>query len=353
MTEPAPAPSSPPPPPVAKPGSRLLSGIQPSGDLHLGNYLGAIRNWVDLMPRFDAFYCVVDLHAITVPYDPRELAPRTLEMARGLLAAGLDPKRCTLFVQSHVPGHADLGWIFSTIAPLGALERMTQWKDKAEQHREAENLGLFAYPVLQSADIALYKGAVVPVGEDQVQHLELAREIVRKFNRHFGETFPEPQPLLTATARVLGLDGKAKMSKSKGNTIPLFESDAATWEKLRTAVTDENRKRRTDPGNPDVCNIYSLHKFFSPADTVASVDRDCRTAAIGCVDCKKMLHGHLAARLAPIRERHASAELSDAATREILADGARRATAVARETMAEVRNRTGLLAPGGDRPGRE
>ncbi len=335
-------------PPTAR---RLLSGIQPSGDLHLGNYLGAIRNWVDLVSKYDAFYCVVDLHAITVPFEPDRLAERTVEMARGLVACGLDPARCTLFVQSHVPGHAELAWIFSTIAPLGALERMTQWKDKAAQHRESENLGLFAYPVLQSADIALYKAAVVPVGEDQVQHLELAREIVRKFNRLFGETFPEPQPLLTATARVLGLDGKSKMSKSKGNTIPLFEPDGATWEKLRTAVTDENRKRRTDPGNPDVCNVYSLHRFFTPTDRVAVIDRECRVAGIGCVDCKKILHEHLSAHLTPIRERYGSKDASAATVRDALRDGAARAATVARTTMEEVKARVGLL-DAGPSPGR-
>jgi tryptophanyl-tRNA synthetase len=320
---------------------RIFSGIQPSGEVHIGNYVGALRNWARLIAQYDCVYSLVDYHAITVPYEPAEMQQRIHEAAVAVLAAGVDPARAILFVQSAVPEHTELAWILGTLTTIGALERMTQYKEKAEQQQN-QVLGLFAYPVLQAADILLYKGELVPVGEDQVQHLELAREIARKFNAAFGPVFPEPQQLLTSTPRIMGVDGKTKMSKSRGNTIAMLETPAESWEKLRTAVTDENRKRRSDPGNPDVCNVFTMHKAFSAAADVARVDRECRSAAIGCVDCKKLLHEHMTAELAPVRERAVALIRHPARVREILADGAARALAIAQPVMAEVRVAMGL-----------
>src|ERR1700694_2303589 len=265
--------------------SRIFSGIQPSGSLHIGNYLGAVKNWVDLQHKYESFFCIVDYHAITVPYEPAELRARTADMALSLLAAGLDPTKCTVFVQSMVPEHTELAWIFNTLTPLGELERQTQFKDKASRE-ESVAAGLLNYPVLQAADILLYRAELVPVGEDQLQHLELSREIARKWNTRFdpqpeakrpAESAPpepasgfflEPKALLTPTRRIMGLDGQAKMSKSLGNTVDLLEAPASIWEKLKPAITDPARVRRSDPGTPEVCNIYHLHKAFSPPATV-------------------------------------------------------------------------------------
>ncbi len=322
---------------------RIFSGIQPSGEVHIGNYVGALRNWARLTEKYDCVYSLVDYHAITIPYEPAELQRRIQEAAVAVLAAGVDPARAILFVQSAVPEHTELAWILGTLTTIGALERMTQYKEKAEQQQN-QVLGLFAYPVLQAADILLYKGELVPVGEDQVQHLELSREIARKFNAAFAPVFPEPQHLLTQTPRIMGVDGKTKMSKSRSNTIAMLDTPAASWEKLRTAVTDENRKRRSDPGNPDVCNVFTMHKAFSPAADVARVDRECRSAAIGCVDCKKLLHQHMTAELAPVLERADALVRRPERMREILADGAGRALGIARPVMAEVRAAMGLRA---------
>lgn len=240
------------------PSSRIFSGIQPSGELHIGNYLGAVKNWASLQEQYESFFCIVDYHAITVPYEPEELRRRTRDMAVSLLAAGVDPSKCSVFVQSAVPEHTELAWIFNTVTPLGELERQTQFKDKSSR-QESVPAGLLNYPVLQAADILLYRADLVPVGEDQVQHLELSREIARRWNARFASDaepyFPEPQPLLTPTRRIMGLDGQAKMSKSLGNTVGLLEETGDIWEKLRPAVTDPKRVRRTDPGTPEVCNI--------------------------------------------------------------------------------------------------
>ncbi len=245
---------------------RIFSGIQPSGELHIGNWLGAVQNWVRLQESYDCLFSVVDLHAITASYQPDELGRRTWEMAAGLLSAGIDPDRATVFVQSHVPEHTELQWLLSTVTPLGGLERMTQFKDKSTRV-ESIPAGLLTYPVLMAADILLYRADLVPVGEDQIQHLELTREICRKWNGEFGrgeDFFPEPQPLLTEAKRILGLDGQAKMSKSLGNTIGLLDPPEEVWNKLRPAKTDPARVRREDPGTPEICNIYSLHRYFSP-----------------------------------------------------------------------------------------
>src|SRR6266850_2855143 len=297
--------------------SRIFSGIQPSGSLHIGNYLGAVKNWAELQHKYESFFCIVDYHAITIPYEPANLRARTADMALSLLAAGLDPSKCTLFVQSMVPEHTELAWIFNTLTPLGELERQTQFKDKASRE-ESVPAGLLNYPVLQAADILLYRAELVPVGEDQVQHLELSREIARKWNLRFDPQpvakraakdepgrsfFPEPKPLLTPTRRVMGLDGQAKMSKSVRNTVDLLEDPASIWEKLKPAVTDPARVRRTDPGTPEVCNIYHLHKAFSPPTTVEHVAVQCSTAGWGCIDCKHVLHETMERELAPIRSR--------------------------------------------------
>ncbi len=327
--------------------ARVFSGIQPSGELHIGNYLGAVKNWVRMQHEHECLICIVDLHAITQPYEPAELAQRTHDMAVGLLAAGIDPAKTILFVQSHVAEHPELGWILTTVTPLGELERQTQYKDKAQRH-ESVPAGLLNYPVLQSADVLLYLATLVPVGEDQLQHLELMREIARRWNHRFGEFFPEPEAQLTATKRVLGLDGRAKMSKSLGNTIGLLESPDAIWEKLRPAATDPARKTRKDPGNPDICNIFTIHQGFSPPEVQAEVARKCRTAAWGCLDCKRVLADHIIAELTPIRERAAALQADPAGVRATLRAGAERARAIAQRTMREVRRRMGFLGSGED-----
>src|SRR5215831_5028324 len=320
----------------------VFSGIQPSGELHLGNYLGAIRTWVELQGRYRCFYCIVDYHAITQPYSPGEMSVRVREMAIDLIACGIDPERATLFVQSTVPEHTELAWALSSVTPFGDLGRMTQFKDKAEHHPDNVNAGIFLYPVLQAADILLYGATRVPVGEDQRQHLELAREIVRRFNARFGETFAEPQLLLSTTPKILGLDGQAKMSKSLGNTIALAETDQAIWDKLRTAATDPARVKRTDPGTPEKCNIYTLHKFFSDDARQKEVHVGCTTAGIGCIDCKKMLFEGLKADLGRIRARADVLRADPARVDAILAAGATRARQVAAETMKRVRDRLGV-----------
>jgi tryptophanyl-tRNA synthetase len=324
---------------------RIFSGIQPSGELHIGNWLGAVQNWVNLQLSYESLICVVDLHAITGKYDHASLAQRTLDMAIGLLAAGIDPNRATLFVQSHVPQHSELQWLLNTVTPLGELERMTQFKDKSQRF-ESVPVGLLNYPVLMAADILLYRADLVPVGDDQVQHLELTREIARKWNAEFGrgqDFFPEPKPILTEAKRITGLDGQAKMSKSLGNTIGLLDTPEEIWQKLRPAKTDPARVTRHDPGNPEICNIYHLHKYFSPPETVALVAENCRGAKWGCLDCKRVLTDNMIATLAPIRERALQLQGDPEGVEEILADGTSSARRMASETMREVRDRMGLL----------
>ena len=324
--------------------SRIFSGIQPSGELHIGNYLGAVKNWVLLQHRHDSIFCIVNYHAITAPYAPAELQERTSAMAVSLLAAGIDPTRATLFIQSEVPEHTELAWIFNTVTPLGELERQTQFKEKS-QRQDSISAGLLNYPVLQAADILLYRADLVPVGEDQVQHLELSRVIARRWNAAYGageDFFPEPQPILTPTRRIMGLDGQAKMSKSLGNTVGLLETPEAIWEKLRPAVTDPARKRRTDPGTPEVCNIYHLHRAFNPPAVVEDVAVKCRTAGWGCLDCKRVLLDGMNAELTPIRARAAELAAEPRRVGDALAQGAERCRTIARETMRIVRERMGL-----------
>src|SRR6059036_724993 len=326
--------------------ARVFSGIQPSGELHIGNYLGAVQHWVKLQRQHDCLFCVVDLHAVTQAYDIATLAQRTLDMAIGLFAAGLDPERAVVFVQSHVAEHTELNWLLNTVTPLGELERQTQFKDKA-QRQASVAAGLLNYPVLQAADVLLYRATLVPVGEDQLQHLELMREIARRWNARFtnngGFAFPEPQALLSTAKRVLGLDGQAKMSKSLGNTIGLFETPETIWEKLKPAATDPARVTRRDPGNPDICNIFTIHQGFSPPETQALVARNCRTAGWGCLDCKRVLADNMIAALTPVRERAQELRSQPRRVGETLRAGAAKARAIARRTMERVRRRMGLL----------
>ena len=324
--------------------SRIFSGIQPSGELHIGNYLGAVKNWVKLQHEHESIICIVDYHAITGTYDPAQLRVRRAEMALSLLAAGIDPSVATLFVQSQVPQHTELAWILNTITPLGELERQTQFKEKS-QRQESVNAGLLNYPVLQAADILLYRANLVPVGEDQVQHLELSRVVARRWNATFGrgeDFFPEPQPALAPTRRIMGLDGQGKMSKSMNNTIGLLESTDEIWAKLRPAVTDPKRIKRSDPGTPEVCNIYHLHKAFSPPATVEHVAEQCSTAGWGCIDCKKVLLESMEKELVPIRRRAEELRANRSAVDVALADGAARCRTLATETMRGVRERMGF-----------
>ncbi|WKW11488.1 tryptophan--tRNA ligase [Pseudogemmatithrix spongiicola] len=329
--------------------TRVFSGIQPSGELHIGNYLGAVKNWVALQGQHESFFCIVNYHAITVAYLPDDLRRRTRDMAISLLASGLDEAKCTLFVQSDVPEHTELQWIFNTVTPLGELERQVQFKDKAGK-QEQVMAGLLNYPVLQAADILLYLADTVPVGEDQVQHLELSRVVARNWNARFSPDapyFPEPQPKLTPTRRIVGLDGQAKMSKSLGNTIGLLETPDEMWNKLRPAITDPARQRKTDPGTPENCKtVFELHKAFSSAETVKEVDENCRGAKWGCIDCKKVLHANMVAELTPIRTRAEALQANPKQVDALLAEGGRKARAVAQETIRTVKDKMGLDARG-------
>ncbi|WP_102126899.1 tryptophan--tRNA ligase [Deinococcus planocerae] len=328
---------------------RVFSGIQPTGDPHIGNYFGAMKNYVRLGEEYgkNSIYCVVDLHAPTNPgaYDPARLAERTFEMALANMAVGLDPAKVIFFAQSHVPEHTELAWLFTVITPVGELERMTQYKDKAGQ-LESVPAGLLMYPVLQAADILLYKADTVPVGEDQVQHIELTREIARKFNHAFGETFPEPRAVLAKDAlRIPGVDGQGKMSKSKGetSTLGILEPFDSIWQKLRVAPTDPARVRRSDPGDPDKCLIGDYHKLFSDLPTIETVYQGCRTAGIGCVDCKKMLMEGVRRELTPVQERAAELRADPDRVRDALATGAREAREIAVPVMGEAREKVGFL----------
>ena len=322
----------------------VFSGIQPSGELHLGNYVGAVHNWVKLQDQFRCIFCIVDLHAITQPYDVHEMRRRVDDMAIDLLSLGIDAERSILFVQSTVPEHAELGWVFNTIAHMGELERMTQYKEKAAQQPEHINVGIFDYPVLQAADILLYKAEHVPVGEDQRQHLELARDIARRFNHHYGATFPECEMLKTEVPKLLGLQDERKMSKSLGNHLPMADvcDREALWAKLKPARVDPARVKRSDPGNPDVCNIFTMHKVLSPPADQEWSAHGCRTAAIGCLQCKEKLRENMLARFASYCEKRAELVAHPARVREILHAGTAKASAIAKHTIGEVRERLGL-----------
>jgi tryptophanyl-tRNA synthetase len=322
----------------------VFSGIQPSGQLHLGNYLGAIRNWVSLQDQYRCIFCVVDYHAITQHYEPNEMSPRVFEMVVDLIALGVDPERSLLFLQSMVPEHTELCWVFNNVTGFGDLGRMTHFKDKSASQPNNVNAGLFNYPVLQAADILVYKAQVVPVGADQVQNIELARRIARSFNHRWGQVFPECEPLLASIPRLLGLDGQQKMSKSLGNHIPLtvMDSDEALNKLLGRAATDCKRVTREDKGNPEDCNIGTMHQEMSPKADLAWVRDGCTTAGIGCSDCKGKLADNMRAHFARYVEVRADLMAHPHRVTEVLVHGAERARAIAQQTMAEVRDKLGL-----------
>jgi tryptophanyl-tRNA synthetase len=304
--------------------------------------VGAIRNWVKLTDRYDCIYSVVDYHAITIEYEVELMQKRILETATILIGCGLTPDKCIVFVQSHVPEHTELAWVFNSITPIGELERMTQFKEKSKQHRQNINVGLLGYPVLQAADILIYKAGYVPVGEDQTQHVELSREIARKFNARYGETFPEPQVLLSTAPRILGTDGNAKMSKSMNNAIGLLEPPEIIREKLRMAATCPHRERRSDPGHPEHCNIFTMHQAFSKSDQIDNVEKSCRTAGIGCIECKKILYKNMVEELGSIQARVKEINAKPEYIVDVLKSGASRCKAIATEVMDEVRMKIGV-----------
>jgi len=322
---------------------RVFSGARPTGRQHLGNYLGAIRNYVALQADYDCVYCVVDLHALTTMETTRDLKNNTYEMALDWLAAGIDPQQSIVFVQSHVPQINELFLVFSMVSPLGKLTDLPTFKEKVRQQPHNVNLGLVGYPVLMAADIALYKADLVPVGIDQAPHIEFTRETVRSFNYRYNTTvLVEPGMKVTEVPKVLGTDGQQKMGKSLNNHIELALTAEETQKIVMTMVTDPQRARRTDPGTPDVCNVFSLHKVFSSTEEVDNINSECRKAGIGCVDCKKLFARNLNAHLAPFREkRTALAEQPDYIW-DVLHDGAKRAGAIAEQTMREVRSAVGL-----------
>ena len=318
---------------------RIVSGIQPSGRLHLGNYMGAVRNWIELQDRHDCFFFIADWHALSTNYeDTGRLRSHVTEMLVDWLSLGLDPERCTLFQQSHVVAHAELYLLLGMMTPVAWLLRNPTYKDQMVQieNRDLAMYGFLGYPVLMTADIVLYRPTHVPVGQDQVPHLELAREIVRRFASLYGEVFPEPLPLLTETPKLPGLDGR-KMSKSYDNCIFVSDPAETVWEKLRTMKTDERRKRRNDPGNPEDCPVFSLHASFTPLPVRQEIDRDCRSAAIGCIDCKKILAEGVERLLAPARAKRREIESRPGILTEVLEAGRAKAVREAELTMEKVR----------------
>ncbi len=322
---------------------RVFSGARPTGRQHLGNYLGAIQNYVALQADYDCVYCIVDLHALTTMETTRELCSNTYEMALDWLAAGIRPEDSIIFVQSHVPQVTELHTILSMVTPMGKLTDLPTFKDKVRENPQNVNYGLLGYPVLMAADIALYKADLVPVGVDQAPHLEFTRETVRSFNFRYNTTaLIEPQMKVTEVPKVIGIDGQQKMSKSLNNHIELAATPEETSKLVMSMVTDPQRMRRSDPGNPDVCNVFSLHKVFSSEADVANINVECRRAGIGCVDCKKMLARDLNASLAPFRERRAEVAHDPQYAWDVLHDGAARARAIAEGTMREVRAAVGL-----------
>lgn len=318
----------------------VLSGLRPTGRVHLGNYFGAVRNWVRLQDQHECFFFIADWHALTSHYaDPSEIQRATFDATADWLAAGLDPGKCTIFLQSEVKEHAELHLLLSMVVPLPWLERVPTFKSQQEQveDKDLNTYGFLGYPLLQTADVIVYRAAFVPVGEDQASHLELSREIVRRFNNFYGPVFPEPQPLFTETPSVPGLDGR-KMSKSYGNTIALTASENEIRTSVSAMFTDPNRIRRSDPGNPDICNLFQFHKLFSDGETIARVDHECRTAKIGCVDDKKLLTEIMIERLRPMRERRQEIDRDRAVVWDVLKRGNIKARERASETLELVRS---------------
>lgn len=321
---------------------RVFSGFRPTGRQHIGNYLGAVQNFVALQEEYDCIYCVVDIHALTTLENTASLQTDIYEMVLDWLAAGIDPEKSIVFVQSHVPEVMELHTLFSMITPLSWLLRVPTFKEKVKMQPHNVNYGLVGYPVLMTADIALYKGEVIPVGEDQLPHLELAREIVRRFNSIYGYVFPEPQAKLTAFPLVLGLDGVQKMSKSLNNHIEIAAPPEEISKRVMTAVTDPARRYRSDPGHPEVCNVFRLHNFFTSTQ-VDEIASDCRSARIGCVDCKKLLAQSISSNFEPFRQRRAQLASKPGYVAQVLANGAERAEIIARQTLGEVKEKMNLL----------
>ena len=318
---------------------RILSGMRPTGPLHLGNLHGALANWVKLQDQYDCFYFIADWHALTSDYeDPSRIAGYIRDIMIDWLSVGLSPEKSTLFVQSQVKEHSELFLVLSMITPVPWLERNPTYKEQLNElnNKDLSTFGFLGYPVLQAADIIMYKPYGVPVGVDQAPHVEITREIARRFNYFYGNVFPEPELLLTPTPKILGID-RRKMSKSYNNAIFLSDSPETISQKVSQMITDPQRARRSDPGRPEVCNVFDFHNLYSPADTVRDVDRRCRTAEIGCVDCKKIMAGYLIEALEPVRQQRAFYEARPELVEEIIATGTRKASQTARRTMDEVR----------------
>jgi len=323
---------------------RVLSGMRSTGKLHLGNYVGALQNCVRMQDEYECFFMVADWHALTTDYaDTSKIKENSIEVVLDWLAAGIDPEKSVVFIQSHVPAHAELHLLFSMITPLGWLERVPTYKEQRDNIKDKDlgTYGFLGYPVLQAADILVYKGNAVPVGEDQVAHVELTREIARRFNGFYGVVFPEPQALLTPAAKLPGTDGR-KMSKSYGNTVLLTDPEPVVRQKLKTMVTDPARVRRSDPGNPDVCPVGDLHKIFSSKETMAKVNEGCRSAGIGCIECKGWAADALVQLLNPMQERRRKFEENPRLAWDILESGTERARKTAGETMKDVRAAMGM-----------
>lgn len=323
---------------------RVLSGMRPTGPLHLGNLHGALLNWVDMQKTYDCFFFIADWHALTSDYeDPGRISGYTREIIKDWLSAGLSPDKSTLFVQSDIKEHAELFLIFSMITPVPWLERNPTYKDQMVQlnNKDLSTFGFLGYPVLQAADIIMYKANGVPVGVDQVPHVEITREIARRFNNLYGNVFPEPEAILTQTPKILGLD-RRKMSKSYKNAIYLSDSPAEVTTKVSQMITDPQRARKSDPGNPDVCNVYEFHRLYTDPETTATIAGECRSAEIGCVDCKKIMARKLLASLAPVHEKRNYYNNHPELVEDIIQEGRTKAGKIARQTMAEVRNVIGM-----------
>ncbi len=321
---------------------RVFSGARPTYRQHIGNLLGAINNYIKLQKEYDCVYCIVDIHALTTLQETDKIQGYVQDIALDWLAAGIDPQKSIVFVQSHVPEVTELHTYLSMVTPLSWLLRVPTFKEKAKEQPDNVNYGLVGYPVLMASDIVLYKANAVPVGEDQLPHLELTREIARRFNTLFGDTFPEPEAKLTNFALIPALNSNGKMSKSvEGSAIDIAHTSDETTARIMTAITDPARKFRKDPGHPEVCNIYTLHKYFT-ASEVEGIGKECRKAGIGCVDCKKLLAKNMNENLASLREKRAQLAAKPNYINEVLLDGAKRARIIARETMKEVRQKMGL-----------
>lgn len=318
---------------------RILSGMRPTGKLHIGHYVGALENWIKLQDDYQNFHLIADYHVLTTELNSNDIYVNSIDMLIDWLASGLNPVKSPMFRQSQIKEHTELSLIFSMLITVNRLERNPTLKDQIRDlHIDYVSYGHLGYPVLQTADILLYKGNYVPVGEDQVPHIEISREIARRFNNQYGETFPEPEPLLTKFARLVGLDGNAKMSKSLNNAI-LMSDDAETVKaKMKKAVTDPNKQRKGDPGNPDICLVFSYHKKFNP-DEVPEIDKGCRSGELGCFDCKMKCAARISDLLAPIIEKRKYYESNLSEVKDILADGERRGREAAVQTMSEVREK--------------